>query len=97
MDRSETFEYRKCWQLAYILKMSIKKEIINKLPSTEKYDFMPQLIRVAGSATPNIAASWGRYNFLDSNKFCNNSRGSVCEILDHAIEARDKKYISDEV
>ena len=42
--------------------MSIKKEISDKLPSTEKYDFRSQLIRVAESATPNIAEGWVRLN-----------------------------------
>ncbi|MFC5624581.1 four helix bundle protein [Algoriphagus winogradskyi] len=97
MDRSETFENLKCWQLAYELKKSIKKEVIVNFPSSEKYELRSQLLRAARSATANIAEGWGRFHYLDSNKFYYNSRGSLSEVLDHIIEARDESYISEEI
>jgi four helix bundle protein len=97
MDRSETFENLKCWQLAYELKKSIKKEVIINFPSSEKYELRSQLVRAARSATANIAEGWGRFHYLDSNKFYYNSRGSLSEVLDHIIEARDEGYISEEI
>lgn len=97
MDRSETFENLKCWQLAYELKKSLKREVVSKFPSTEKYELRSQVVRAARSATANIAEGWGRFHYLDSNKFYYNSRGSIAEILDHIIEARDENYISEEV
>ncbi|MEB2782442.1 four helix bundle protein [Algoriphagus sp. C2-6-M1] len=97
MERSETFENLKCWQLAYELKKSIKKEVVCTFPSSEKYELRSQLVRVARSATANIAEGWGRFHYLDSNKFYYNSRGSISEVLDHLIEARDEEYISDDV
>ncbi|MEB2787267.1 four helix bundle protein [Algoriphagus persicinus] len=97
MERSETFENLKCWQLAYELKKSIKKEVVCTFPSSEKYELRSQLVRAARSATANIAEGWGRFHYLDSNKFYYNSRGSISEVLDHLIEARDEEYISDDV
>ncbi|PZX49947.1 four helix bundle protein [Algoriphagus ratkowskyi] len=97
MERSYTFENLKCWQLAYELKKCIKKEVIIKFPSSEKYELRSQLVRASRSATANIAEGWGRFHYLDSNKFYYNSRGSISEILDHIIEARDEEYISHEV
>lgn len=97
MDRSETFENLKCWQLAYELKKRIKNEVVINFPSNEKYELRSQLVRAARSATANIAEGWGRFHYLDSNKFYYNSRGSISEILDHIIEARDEEYISEEV
>lgn len=97
MDRSETFENLKCWQLAYNLKRSIKNEVVINFPSNEKFELRSQIVRAARSATANIAEGWGRYHYLDSNKFYYNSRGSITEILDHIIEARDEEYISEEV
>ncbi|MEB2782687.1 four helix bundle protein [Algoriphagus sp. C2-6-M1] len=97
MDRSETFENLKCWQLAYELKKSLKREVVSKFPSTEKYELRSQVVRAARSATANIAEGWGRFHYLDCNKFYYNSRGSISEILDHVIEARDEGYISEEV
>ncbi|WP_223276080.1 four helix bundle protein [Algoriphagus aquimarinus] len=80
MDRSETFENLKCWQLAYELKKSLKQEVVSKFPSTEKYELRSQVVRAARSATANIAEGWGRFHYLDSNKFYYNSRGSLAEI-----------------
>lgn len=97
MERAETFENLKCWQLAYELKKSVKKEVVSQFPATEKYELRSQVIRAARSATANIAEGWGRFHYLDSNKFYYNSRGSLSEILDHIIEASDEGYISEEV
>ncbi|MEB2778305.1 four helix bundle protein [Algoriphagus sp. D3-2-R+10] len=97
MERSETFENLKCWQLAYELKKSIKKEVISNFPSSEKYELKSQLIRAVRSVTANIAEGWGRFHYLDSNKFYYNSRGSISEVLDHLIEARDEEYISEDI
>ena len=97
MDRSETFENLKCWQLAYELKKCIKKEVVINFPSNEKYELRSQIVRAARSSTANIAEGWGRFHYLDSNKFYYNARGSISEILDHIIEARDEGYISEEI
>ncbi|WP_430383840.1 four helix bundle protein [Algoriphagus winogradskyi] len=79
------------------MKKSIKKEVIVNFPSSEKYELRSQLLRAARSATANIAEGWGRFHYLDSNKFYYNSRGSLSEVLDHIIEARDESYISEEI
>ncbi len=97
MERAETFEELKCWQLAYQLKSGLKIEVIAKIPATEKYELRSQIIRASRSATANIAEGWGRFHYLDSNKFFYNSRGSIAELLDHLIEAKDEGYISIEL
>ncbi|SHO65374.1 four helix bundle protein [Algoriphagus zhangzhouensis] len=89
----DTFEDLKCWQSAYSLKNRIRLEILSRIPDSEKYDLKAQLLRAARSATANIAEGWGRFHFLDSRKFYYNSRGSLGEILDHLIEAKDCHYI----
>lgn len=96
MDKSETFENLKCWQLAYTLKKELKIKVLPQIPNSEKYDLKSQLLRAARSATANIAEGWGRFYFLDSNKFYYNARGSISEILDHLIEAKDENYISND-
>ena len=95
MEHAETFEDLKCWQLVYKLKNVIKNEVLPLLPNSEKFELKSQLIRAARSGTANIAEGWGRYHYLDSNKFYYNARGSVSEILDHLIEARDEGYIQE--
>lgn len=94
MDRSDTFEELICWQKAYQLKLRLKREVLSKLPKYEQYELKSQILRSARSATANIAEGWGRFHYLDSNKFYYNSRGSLAEILDHLIEARDDEYIA---
>ena len=90
----DTFEDLKCWQAANLLKNRIRNEVLPLMPNHEKFELSSQILRAARSATANIAEGWGRFHFLDSRKFYYNSRGSLGEILDHLIEARDCKYIS---
>ena len=93
----DTFEDLKCWQAAYSLKNRIRNEVLIQIPDKEKYELKSQLLRAARSATANIAEGWGRFHFLDSRKFFFNSRGSLGEILDHLIEAKDCNYITGEM
>ena len=93
----DTFEDLKCWQSAYFLKNRIRNEVLILIPEKEKYELKSQLLRAARSATANIAEGWGRFHFLDSRKFFFNSRGSLGEILDHLIEAKDCNYISQDL
>jgi four helix bundle protein len=75
----------------------VKKEILTNLPKTERFELHSQLLRSARSGTANIAEGWGRYHYKENIKFLLNARGSVAEILDHGIEAKDCNYISEEV
>lgn len=51
--------------------------------------------KASRSATANIAEGWGRYHFKESIKFLLNARGSIAELLDHALEAQSWNYIDD--
>jgi four helix bundle protein len=95
MDRSDSFENLICWQKAYELKNKLRREVISQLPSSEKFELRSQILRAARSSTANIAEGWGRFHFMDSNKFYYNSRGSLAELLDHLIEAKDEEYLTD--
>lgn len=46
--------------------------------------------------TANIAEGFGRYHFRDNYKFCSNARGSLYEVLDHLLTARDEGFIQEE-
>lgn len=95
MERSESFENLICWQKAYELKKRLKNELLPKLPASENFELKSQIRRAARSCTANIAEGWGRFHYLDSNKFYYNSRGSMAELLDHLIEAKDENYLSE--
>lgn len=94
---ASNFEDLDCWKARYDLKLYVKKEILTNLPKTERFELYSQLLRAARSGTANIAEGWGRYHYKENVKFLLNARGSVAEILDHGIEAKDCDYISDEV
>ena len=67
-----------------------------KLPNSERYELHSQILRASRSATANIAVGWGRYHYKENIKFLFNARGSVAEIMDHALEARSWNYIREE-
>ncbi len=94
---ASNFETLDCWKECYSLKLFIKREILINLPKNERYDLYSQLLRSARSGTANIAEGWGRYHYKENIKFLINARGSVAEILDHGIEAKDCNYISEDV
>jgi four helix bundle protein len=93
---AENFEKLQCWQACSELKLFIKENILISLPSSEKFDLHSQLLRASRSATANIAEGWGRFHYKESIKFLLNARGSVAEVLDHALEAKSCNYIAEE-
>lgn len=94
---ASNFEDLDCWKACYDLKLYVKREILNNLPKTERFELYAQLLRAARSSTANIAEGWGRYHYKENIKFLLNARGSVAEILDHGIEANHCEYISEDV
>ena len=94
---ASNFETLDCWKECYSLKLYVKQEILIKLPKTERFELYSQLLRSSRSSTANIAEGWGRYHYKENIKFLLNARGSVAEILDHGIEAKDCDYISEDV
>jgi four helix bundle protein len=95
--RITSFEDLKCWQACRELRLFVMREIIPVLPKDEKYRLVDQMLRAARSATANIAEGYGRFHYLDNSKFCSNSRGSCCEVLDHLITSNDDGLISDDL
>jgi len=88
-----TFEDLKAWQACRELRKHVSRSVIPKLPKSEQYRLIDQLYRCTRSTTANIAEGYGRYHYLDKVKFCSQSRGSVFEVLDHAITANDEGLI----
>ena len=66
-----------------------------KFPPEEKYSLVDDMTRAARSSTQNIAEGFGRFHYQENMQFCRQSRGSVEELIDQLIAARDEKYIAD--
>lgn len=94
MSKLYSFEELECWKEAADLRKKIRI-ILKKFPVEEKYKLNDQLIRASRSVTANIAEGFGRYHYKENAKFCRNSRGSLNEIIDHLIVAREEQYIDD--
>jgi four helix bundle protein len=83
----------KVWQLGRELRQQVYK-LARKFPAEEKFGLASQAQRAAVSITANIAEGFGRYSYQENIQFCRMARGSVCEVRDHLITARDQDYIS---
>lgn len=89
------FQNLTCWKSAHELKKKVS-ELIKSFPESERYRLSDQIIRSSRSVTANIAEGYGRFHFKDQIRFCIHARGSLVELYDHLITAKDESYISSE-
>jgi len=69
---------------------------IKKYPKDEKFGLIDDMRRAARSATHNIAEGFGRFHFQENVQFCRQSRGSLHELIDQLITAKDEGYIQED-
>ena len=55
-----------------------------------------QWVRSVDSISANIVEGWGRFHYLDKNKFNYNARGSLYESLDWTDKFRERDKINQE-
>ena len=91
----KSFEDLECWKACFEVRKCISL-LIKKFPEFEKYDLIDNIRRASRSATRNIAEGFGRYHFKENIQYCRQSRGSLFEIIDDLITAKDEFYISEE-
>ncbi len=92
--RKSTFETLEVWQEGRELRNEISA-IIKKFPADEKYRLSDQMIRASRSVTNNISEGYGRFHYQENIQFCRTSRGSLYELIDHFIIARDEGYLDE--
>ena len=81
------------WKKGHALVLEIYR-ITADFPREEVYGVTSQLRRAASSITANIAEGFARYHFKDKIKFYYNSRGSVAEVQNFLLLAKDIDYIN---
>ena len=91
----KNFEELECWKKATELRRKLSV-LVQKFPEEEKYKLTDQILRASRSVTSNIAEGFGRYDYREYAHVCRLSRGSLFELMDHLIVARDEKYISEQ-
>ena len=84
----------KTWQESHkiILEIYIKTR---KFPRDEIFGLTSQMRRAAVSITSNIAEGFGRHTFKDKIHFYYQARGSMTELRNQLILARDISYMSE--
>ena len=88
----KNFHDLEAWKTGHQLALDIYK-ITEEFPQNEIFGITSQLRRAACSITANIAEGFARYHFKDKIRFYYNSRGSVAEVQNFLIIAKDLKYL----
>lgn len=91
----KSFEDLECWKASVEVRKLIST-FIKELPGFERYDLIDNMKRASRSATRNIAEGYGRYHYQENIQYCRQSRGSLFELIDDLITAKDEGYISEQ-
>ena len=81
------------WQRGHKLVIDIYK-LTNNFPKEERFGLTDQLRRASVSFTSNIAEGFGRDKFNDKSHFYTMALGSLYEIQNQLLIAKDIKYIN---
>jgi len=81
------------WQEAHKLVLLIYKTT-DSYPKTEVFGLTSQMRRAAVSITSNIAEGFSRSTYTDKIHFYIISKGSLTELQDQLLIARDLKYLN---
>ena len=94
-DKIKSFTDLVTWQEGH--KLAIKIYKITKLfPREEMFGLVSQMRRCAVSITSNIAEGFSRYSYTDKARFYSISQGSVTELQNQLLIARDVNYVDSE-
>jgi four helix bundle protein len=81
------------WKKAHELGLNIYK-ITKNFPKEELFGITSQLKRAINSVTANIAEGFERYYFKDKIKFYYQARGSLAEVQNFLLLAKDLGLIN---
>lgn len=80
------------WRVAHRLVLYIYQTTRN-FPRDELFGITSQIRRATSSVTANIAEGFARYHFNDKIRFYHQARGSVGEVQNFLLLAKDLDYI----
>lgn len=83
------------WQLANELKW-LADALLEKPDVKHRFKFCDQLSDAARSGPRNIAEGFARFKHKEFAQFVRIAKGSEAEVLNHFIDARDLRLMSDE-
>ncbi len=82
------------WKEGHRIVLTIYK-LTKQFPKEEKFVLVDQLRRCAVSITSNIAEGFSRYGKADKRHFYRIALGSLTELQNQLLIARDLEYISE--
>jgi len=91
----QSFTDLTAWKEGHILVLSVYKET-SSFPKEEVFGLTSQVRRCAVSITSNIAEGFSRRTSKDKMQFYYIARGSITELQNQLLIARDVKYLSEE-
>lgn len=93
MPTYTSFEQLPCWQKCREVKIWAM-QIVKSFPEYEKYELTLSIRKCARSATRNLAEGFGKHSVADKINFCRTSKGSLNELIDDLLTAREEGYIT---
>jgi four helix bundle protein len=95
-DKIRSFTDLQAWQEGHKLVMKIY-QVTQKFPKEEQFGLTSQLRRSAVSITSNIAEGFGRNSYNERAHFFVIARGSLMEIQNQLLIAKDIRYLKNEI
>lgn len=90
----QEFTDLKAWQEAHHLVLEIYK-VTKKFPREELFALTNQMRRAVVSISANIAEGFGRQGIREKIQFYYVAQGSLTEVKNHILIARDLLYLND--
>ncbi|MCX6724166.1 MAG: four helix bundle protein [Candidatus Staskawiczbacteria bacterium] len=93
-QKIKSFTDLNAWKEGHCLVLLIYK-LISSFPQEEKFALADQMRRCVTSVTSNIAEGFSRQSKKEKLQFYSISKGSLTELQNQLIIARDVRYISE--
>lgn len=89
----QSFTDLKVWRETHKLVLMIY-QITKSFPKEEVFGLISQMRRAAVSVTSNIAEGFSRYSYKEKAQFYSIAHGSLTELQNHLLVAKDVKYMN---
>lgn len=96
IDKIQNFYDLNAWKEGHKLVLEIYS-ITKNFPADERFGITSQIRRAVSSITANIAEGFERFHFKDKIRFYHQARGSVGEVQNFLILAKDLKFIDNKI
>src|SRR3989344_8403823 len=93
MGKISSFTDLIAWKEGHALVLMVYK-VTKKFPREEMFGLTNQIRRAVVSVTSNVAEGFSRFSSNDKSRFYSMAQGSLTEVQNQLIIARDVEYLS---